>query len=86
MWKIENRLKTWRKTDNAESRITWKDTVVASSEEEKIHPWNKNQWSKKKRESENAFRIINMTTAIKHSKHLVVELEDKAKKIFQKAR
>jgi len=26
-----------------------------------------------------------VTTVIKHSKHLVVELEDKAEKIFQKA-
>lgn len=41
---------------------------------------------KRNRESENALRIINVTKEIKHSKHLVVELEDKAKKIFCKAR
>lgn len=41
---------------------------------------------KRKRESENALRIINATTQIKHAKHLVVELQDKAKENFQKAR
>lgn len=48
--------------------------------------YQKKKNNKHTKQSENALRIINVTTATKHSKHLVAELEGKAEKNFQKAR
>lgn len=43
-----------------------------------------NQLEKRNRESHNALGNKNMTAEIKHSQHLIVELEDKVEEIFKK--